>query len=296
MPVKINQSLADFESRIPAIRDEWINIGLSTEVADRPAAESAADVAYQLAGLEPPRLKIWLRSPLEGAIGATMLVNLRVGDQGRVQAGQEVWAQVWDQIRDQVGDQIQDQIGERVGDQIGLQLRQKVGIQVVQQVEDQIVQQAEDQIGQRIGQQIGLYVRNQVAAQVRQQVLDQVGTHVANRDLAQVRNQVRDQVYHAGYGQHDVNWLGFYSALSEWVPAVKQLAGLMGLARSCGWFLPFANAIILTERPCQLSRDDENRLHSTTGPAMGYPDGFSLWRIHGVAVERVPGSAVPIIV
>ena len=102
MTTTINKLPAELEARLPAIRDEWLAIGLSTEPADRVAAEAAADMAYRIAGLEPPKLKIWLRSPLEGALGAAMLEDFKIKAQTR------------DQVRDQVEKQVMSQITMQV--------------------------------------------------------------------------------------------------------------------------------------------------------------------------------------
>ena len=68
----------------------------------------------------------------------------------------------------------------------------------------------------------------------------------------------------------------------------------MRVARNAGWWWPFANAVILTERPCRLLRDDRNRLHSEDGMAIKYPDGWGVYAIHGVRVPsfvvEAPGS------
>ena len=44
--------------------------------------------------------------------------------------------------------------------------------------------------------------------------------------------------------------------------------------------------MILTERPTALHRDDRNRLHCDTGPALLYSDGWGLYRFHGVNVPQ----------
>ena len=47
--------------QIPAWRDAWLAHGFKTGAADRKEAERGVDLAYKAAGLEPPKLKIWLR-------------------------------------------------------------------------------------------------------------------------------------------------------------------------------------------------------------------------------------------
>jgi len=53
----------------------------------------------------------------------------------------------------------------------------------------------------------------------------------------------------------------------------------------------------VTERPVILNRDERGRLHCENGPAMQYPDGWTLYRIHGVSVpEYVVESPIDITV
>jgi len=48
-------------------------------------------------------------------------------------------------------------------------------------------------------------------------------------------------------------------------------------------------AVILTERPRVLERNDDGRLHCDDGPALLYPDGWGIWAVNGV---RVPQKVV----
>jgi hypothetical protein len=92
----------------------------------------------------------------------------------------------------------------------------------------------------------------------------------------------------AGYGQHDANWLGFYDYFGRvtGLEACKKLDGMNRIARSSGWFWPFSGAVILTERPTELHRNDGGALHCETGPALRYPDELSIWSIDGVRVDE----------
>ena len=239
---------------LPAIRDKWLAIGLSTVPADRPRAEAAVKLAYRRANLPEPTLLIWLNSPLAGAYGSAFLKALPAA-----------------QVRAQVGDQVRDQVGA----QVGAQVRDQVGAQVG------------DQVGDQVGAQVWDQVWAQVGAQVRAQVWDQVGDQV----WAQVGDQVWDQVWCAGYGQHDANWLGFYETFGEFgLPdMVERLDGLVGIAQSCGWWWPFMGAVILTDRPVRLSSDERGRLHDETRMALEYPDGWGVYAWHGV---RVPAFVI----
>ena len=239
----INKLTPEQEAMIPAVRDEFLRVGLSTEPADFEAAEAAIKDAYAVAGLAPPKLFIRLASPFEGAIGATILKGTRLGEN----VGDQVRDQVWAQVRDQVGDQVWAQVRAQVRDQVGDQ------------------------------------VWAQVRAQVRDQVRDQVWAQVRDQVWAQVRAQVRDQVGAAYWSQHEAGWLSFYSFFATQVGLedAKRLEPLTRIAKSCGWLWFFADAAIITDRPRVLRRDESNRLHCENGPAIEYRDRFSIYAWHG---------------
>ena len=240
------------EALLPVVRDEWIAHGLSTTPADRPAAERGVYDAYRAAGLEPPRSFIWLGSPMAGCIGAAMLANLPES----AQVGDQIWAQVGAQVRAQAGAQVRARVGDQIWDQAGAQ----VGAQVRAQV----------------GDQAGAQVRAQARAQVGDQIWAQVGD--------QIWAQVGAQVDRSMWGQHDA-WLSFYAYFARiGITCADRMSGLMQVAAAAGWWWPFEGAAILTERPAELHRDQLGRLHSETGPAIRYPDGWGFHAWHGTPV------------
>ena len=240
---KIEKLTPEQIARFPEFRDEYLRRGLSTAPADRAEAEDAIRDAYRAGGMEPPRLFVWLLSPGAGAMGAAMLA--------------------WGLAGAEVGVQVRDQVGAQVGDQVGDEVR--------------------DQVGAQVGDQVGDQVWAQVGAQVGDQVRDQVGAQVGDQVGDQVRDQVGAQVYRAGYGQHDANWLAFYAFFADacGVTEALRLTPLNRLAAAAGWWWPFRNLCIVTDRPEELHRDEAKRLHSDTGPAIKYRDGWSVYSWHG---------------
>ncbi|WP_306210400.1 DUF6745 domain-containing protein [Actinoplanes sp. RD1] len=70
------------------------------------------------------------------------------------------------------------------------------------------------------------------------------------------------------------------------------LAGLAAVAREAGWWWPFADAVILTERPTVLSRDNVGRLHSESA-ALEFPDGYHLWAWRGMPIPASLAAELP---
>jgi hypothetical protein len=64
------------------------------------------------------------------------------------------------------------------------------------------------------------------------------------------------------------------------------MEGLWAVAKTCGWWWPFKDVCVLTAKPILLKRDHEGRLHSADSKAIQYPDGWGLYRWHGVEVKE----------
>ena len=135
----------------------------------------------------------------------------------------------------------------------------------------------------------GAQVRAQVWAQVWDQVRDQVGDQVWDQVWAQVwaqvRDQVGDQVYRAAYGAQDMGWVAWFRAMQAiGVNLPKSADTIAAVSENVGWWWPFENAVIVTERPCVIKFDGEKRLHCETGPAVEYRDGFGVYAWRGIRI------------
>jgi hypothetical protein len=70
------------------------------------------------------------------------------------------------------------------------------------------------------------------------------------------------------------------------------LAGLAAVAGEAGWWWPFADVAVLTDRPTFLSRDNVGRLHSE-GAALAYADGYQLWAWRGMPIPPSLAAELP---
>ncbi|WP_103534604.1 DUF6745 domain-containing protein [Streptomyces sp. SM11] len=89
---------------------------------------------------------------------------------------------------------------------------------------------------------------------------------------------VRLVLLEAVLGQHDAAWLAAFDGQGD------RLTGLAEVARSAGWWWPYENAVVISERPDVLHRDEAGRLDHGEGPALAYGDGFALHAWRGMPV------------
>jgi len=147
--------------------------------------------------------------------------------------------------------------------------------QVEKQVKDQVSNQVRNQVWGQVGLQVENQVKNQIWNQVWNQVRDQVGTQVKDQVWYQVKDQVKDQVGNqvgspGCYGCHDAHLLAQLS-IFKMLQETKKLEGLILLAESTGWFWPYEDLVIMTERPSRI-------LYQNDLPVfIEYPDGWSVF-------------------
>ena len=91
------------------------------------------------------------------------------------------------------------------------------------------------------------------------------------------------------YGQHDAGWMSFYDFFRTecgLVEQTEQLQGLSEISQSAGWFVPFEHICFICERHSILRRNAEGQLHCEDGPAVQYPDGWSVYAINGILCDE----------
>jgi len=119
---------------------------------------------------------------------------------------------------------------------------------------------------------------------------EQVNEAAADYESA-TTDQLREAWGMRAWGQHDA---GLYAWWDTWtrfgidgLPA-EQIDAHLRIGRSAGWWYPMEGAVVMCERTAELHFDDDPlpRLHSETGKACVYPDGWGFHSWHGFTVPE----------
>lgn len=93
-------------------------------------------------------------------------------------------------------------------------------------------------------------------------------------------------------GQHDATVTASCDFIGEVLglrAEVEPMRGIMEVAQSAGCWWPTADVCYVSERMSLVHTKEcesgEFRPHCETGPAIAYPDGWSLWYLRGVSVK-----------
>jgi len=87
------------------------------------------------------------------------------------------------------------------------------------------------------------------------------------------------------YGPHEAGWLSFYDAMGYLGVNVSILEGLIGAAKNCGWWFPYEDQVLVSDRPSEIHMLD-GECHNDDGMAIKYRDSRGVWCISGIRVDE----------
>jgi len=240
----------------------WTEIDLCTDPADRPRAEAAIREMYRQCGLTPPAKIVWCGSPMSMALTRATIRAPHMIDKNA-------------EISRSVAESVENSVRESAGDS---------GDSVYQQVDISVWHSVKDSVENRLTP----IARNCVDSILSSIWLDAT-VNVWHSIAESVRETVHDAVVYQVYRSDRAAWLAVHRYLHDVVGLVEETVKLSGrweLAQSAGWALPHQKICWVSERPNILHRDDRGRLHCDTGPAVAFPDGWTIYAALGVRVPR----------
>ncbi|MFI6295021.1 DUF6745 domain-containing protein [Nonomuraea sp. NPDC050790] len=230
------------------LHDEWLGWALSTRPADRPAAEAAVTSLYARLGRPAPAF-VWADSPGAALEHVPRGIPLRAFN--RLNSAADLSA------------------GQRLATLVsGLRhaLDQRVG--------------HDWNPGWSPGRphRLDAVVRDPLRETLRDGVCSPIRLALPLADRL------------TWYGQHDAYWIAHYDAWSRiggrhYGSLSAHLEPWADLARSCGWWWPLEDRCVLAERPRSIRLRD-GRLHHDDGPAVTFPDGWSVHALGGFVVPE----------
>lgn len=281
---------------------KWLAAGLSTAPADRAAAADAVRLAYRSAGLPEPAHVVWFASPAAGARAAAVLTGRRdlpgpvperpmtTAARRAARAGLTLPTARLGVTSTSAAEDLT--VAEELRAQGCPPAPGTAGVSVRAAVRTTPWAAARAEVHELLGPDGWARLWAACGADVWRMVNDRVATPLRTHLRNELPTHVRAVLLDAVGGQHDAGWLAAFDAAasradharsetpSAVLAAAQRLAGLAGVARSAGWWWPYANVAILTDRPDELHRDNVGRLHAAETPALHYSDGFALhaWR------------------
>jgi hypothetical protein len=266
------------EQALLAHRDYWLKVGLNTQPSDRTATEKVITEFYRLRGLSAPYF--WW---CDGPMVAELVLNILNSDNLWDNLGANLGANLGDNLGAYLGDNLWANLGDNLWANLGDNLRDNLGANLGANLWDNLGANLRDNLWANLGANLWDNLRDNLGANLRANLRDNLG---ANR---------LKYFYTYFWGSLDSYWLAFYTFPKEHLGlqysandnALLELWA--DLARSTFWWWPFEKIVVISDRPSLIQKDERTRLHSETGPACAFRDGWELWYWHGV---RVPETVI----
>jgi hypothetical protein len=273
---RLDRLTSEQEAQLAAVRDEWRALGLATGPADRLRAERGMRDAYLAAGLPPPALFLWVRSPLEGVLGTMHLsvtgarsepsaskrrlaAVLRAAYLDLVgRPGEEPWGRAWAPLVHPPGDRLTTYLAgalldsRAVRDHVARRLPARIGRVVQSAVGPRVADQVRREVQGDVRWHVLRHAWSPVVAEIQTRAWERLKAHVEERYADRwpwvgawsvVRDLYRlvaiQEALHAPAGDRATpDWLAAYDFFGRacGVGAAERLHGLMELTRSAGWW------------------------------------------------------------
>ena len=284
--MKITELAPEHIARLDEWAEKWIQIALSTEPADFDLAVEAALQAYGGDRQDRPLLILRMGSPMAkqiaGSVGTSWLRELKKMPPEHL--SDATLDQLLDQALTEHGAQLSEEIKEQIKEQDWDHIRDHIRTPVSEQDWTHRMDHVWDRLSYREMSMLWDQVSNQVREQVKNRVCEPVR-----------RNQGWNQIWRGRLegvaGSANADSASFYSFFRDVVgldnPVFERFRALETLAMSCGFVRLRENVLTISDRPEQIHRDPQGRLHNDAGPSISFRDGWRLYHWHGT---QVPGE------
>ncbi len=233
-------------------RKRWAGIRLSTAPADREMAAQGVALAYRAAGYAAPKQIVWCAGPIEMAA---------------------LWAQA-----------SSDHAGPNLKAAIADQVRGRAAAAIQRQVSGGVLSAADDPGASTIFDTASDTARDAVTHASR-------NLRFASGErrwwLFWLNGRPRLHLDDGGCYPRGFAWLelhDYFRIACGLEDETEPLLGLLLIAAHADWIIPHKHICWISEPPAILKSDDRGRLHSASGPALRYRDGWSAYAWKGVKV------------
>ncbi len=244
------------------IRKKWTDCALSTAPADRDLFEKNIDLAYRQINLDAPDVR-WVASPVKGIIQAALAVNKNTLT-----------------IKDELfGKQISRFNTEVENSTNELERDASISSEIF------------SVLTRELNEKLFALTKDIVFAITTE--LD-IRTYVIGMSRPRTSMILQKLVSRAVHSPNEAGNFALFEVLSRVLGIINDetydlVRGLSAASLCAGWYWPFERFVIACERPVKIHLDDEKKPHNTTGSAIEFSDGLSIFCHHGV---RIPPEAI----
>ena len=252
------------ERELPRFRQKWLEIGTSTDRADRKKAERAILTLREEIKVTTKPVFVWCESPATCLLALHVIQSLHGAAVAESQSG---------------GNSLKSSLGSSLKSSLGNSLRSSLGNSLGSSLESSLW----NSLWNSLGSSLESSLESSLGSSLESSLWNSLGSSL--------ESSLRSSLGSSLWGQYEAYWVAFYLYCQKigvkYEPTrSRQLNLWRDVISSCGWWWCYENYVIISERPTIQALDDQERLHSEDGPAMAFSDGWKLYCYHGVEVPE----------
>ena len=277
------------EGRLVEFREEWRKVGLCCDPADFETGDDVIRGFYRRLN-KPDPIILHFSSPAMCELAVNFVFHVLKDSQLDSQLHSKLDSQLYSQLGSQLDSQLGSQLHSELYSQLDSQLYSQLDSQLDSQLGSQLHSQLYSQLGSQLYSQLDSQLRSQLDSQLHSQLYSQLGSQLYSQ-----LDKLRPYFLNNRWGsQHWCAWEAFYlfgheigvEYSAEDIALLREWARL---SKSIGWWAPWDGICFVSDRPRHVSFDAARRLHSETGMAVEYSDGWGVHAWHGL---RVPAEFI----
>jgi hypothetical protein len=317
----INKLTPEQKAKIPEFIEKYVS--LASQPTNRVKATKAVQDLYENAGFKKP-IVIFGQSPLATANMAFMtkilFENKLVKDGSYLsnELNSHIYSQLHIQLRSQLSSQFDSQLYSQLYNQLDNQLYNQLNNQLYSQLDSQLDIQLYNQLRSKIHSQLSSQLYSQLHIQLRSQLSSQFDSQLDSQLGSELRSELRSELHSQLGNQLDSqldsqlgsqlgselgsqlsninsNWLLIFWWLvwAGWYDYAKYIGVkfdnkifkiFMDFVTNVSFIMPYEGIAFVSENP-QIEWK-EGKLHSETGMAVKYADGWGMYSLYGVKFEK----------
>jgi len=178
-----------------------------------------------------------------------------------------------------------------------------IGTNIAENIRRKIRNNVRANIVEKIGANIWANIWEKIWENIAEKIAEKIGVNILANILANIKKDTFNYIYTTSWCQHDIAWIGYYKYFEEYGLLQKdrdfEIIDIWhDLSKACGWCYTFENIVFVCEKPNKISLNDRGELHNNKEMAIQYSDGYGLFMIEGVEVNRqiveFPESITPL--
>jgi len=248
------------ELKIPEYFEKWNKIAFDNKAIDRKKAKMLLKKYLGFIDIKP-EIFLFLDSPMTCELAINILKN--IGDS---------------QLYSQLCSQLHSQLDSQLCSQLCSQLYSQLDSQLCSQLHSQLHLQLHLQLCSQLHSQLHLQLCSQLHSQLHLQL-----------DLKKKEYYSLEWFYQSG--NICSGYCCFYDYLGSELISLDKKTNVVfdifkNITKELHFFFVFEKIVFISEKPKYIKYNSNNQLHCESGPSVEYGDGYSMYNLNGVLVNR----------